>query len=889
MKTFLKKLKTRAMFERMLDALSLGAVLQYCLYRFLQSTMFNFYYSNTYKLVTMGLLLVFGGVRYLYVVVMKWRGKNKKERKSLFYCVGAWFLALPFFYVGWLHDYKNLIFLPICCMCLYDMKAGKILKSFVLTIGIALSSLVLCCLSGTVRNLVSQENFVSAYGVINTTDFASYFSFLLLLSWCGLRGRKWQTSLLFVFFTLIITFGVYKLTESRTLLYTGGLMVLFALWDCLERSINRDKRWFRQVRETVKWISILAFPIIGVLVIYLTAQYAAGEPWARQLNATLSERLSTVLIPYRIYGIAPFGNTIEKMHGQGGTILGQFWTVGYSYLDVAYAMLAIRYGWIITAIVTGLWIWTTVKAFKSGKNRIGYALAIMAVHAFSEARTLDANYNILLIMPFCLFVTTQEATERIVPDKKTIIRPLLVGTLIAGITWIALPRGLSWLRTFFYLKGWNSGTASFKSFVLCVGIVIVILMLWKIASSIWNKPSKKLMIPLAGLLTLGVGGVLIINGTIEQGRAEQADRLNMEEKIIQTIQESATMPIYAADSEELYRRDGVRTEGHVFSNEELGKHKGTIIVDSSVYAPNIILSGGMYAQISDHAGIYTFDPAVIENLRVSGFTVGRSYTGIQHCNLKDLALYNDIKMEDQLQIDSKRITTSNAETDQLFGRYEVTFSFSGLSTSKEGDVILLEVLGEHGEKTVLQEMLTTDDFDSEGKCEYTLTYQTNPSPGVSYAITPMKDVRITVDDISWKRSITPENEDLLHNTILINQHESAGVNYKGNPDGTLKVKGEATGISAYNIYVNKNGFPDWMQKGKEYVIQIDDPEEMVSFELYLYDADENIVFPALVSTRTCQELSLPDYAHGIIIRFRAWDGKLVDTTVTPVIYEKVKP
>ena len=115
----------------LLDLLSLLSVLQYCVYRFLQSTMFNFYYSQRYKLFTMGLMLVFGGVRYLYIIVRKLREKEKKEKtKFILKCGFAWLLALPFFYVGWVHDYKMLALLPICCMCLYDMEQSKILKFF---------------------------------------------------------------------------------------------------------------------------------------------------------------------------------------------------------------------------------------------------------------------------------------------------------------------------------------------------------------------------------------------------------------------------------------------------------------------------------------------------------------------------------------------------------------------------------------------------------------------------------------------------------------------------------------------------------------------------------------------------------------------------------------
>ena len=56
MKTFFNNPKTREKFEWCLDTYSLWAVLHYCIYRFLQSTMFVIYYSQTYKMITMGLL-----------------------------------------------------------------------------------------------------------------------------------------------------------------------------------------------------------------------------------------------------------------------------------------------------------------------------------------------------------------------------------------------------------------------------------------------------------------------------------------------------------------------------------------------------------------------------------------------------------------------------------------------------------------------------------------------------------------------------------------------------------------------------------------------------------------------------------------------------------------
>ena len=884
-KKWYEKREEHRLLEQVLDALSLAAVLHYAVFRFLQSTMFQFYYSDRYKTATILLLIFFGGIRFLYLALKKsWAAGSPKAQSFLFFrYLLAFCLAIPFVAVGWMHDYKLLIFLPICCLCLYDMATEKIYKAFFATIGTCLAALIICCLSGTVRNIVGGDNGVSySYGVINTTDFASYFTFLLLTAWCGMRTRKWYASVLFAVAAGIINYTVYLYTDSRTALYTGALMVFLMFWDCLVEHVFSRKDKLRRIGKRINWLSILAFPTVGALVVYLTARFAAQDAWALELEETLSGRLNTVLKPFQMYGVKPLGSTIEKMYGLGGTILGRFWSADYSYLDVGYAMLAIRYGWVITAIVMGLWMWMTAKALSNGKNRIAFALVVMAAHAFSEARILDVNFNIFLIMPFCAFASDHQKDEKGTIANKKLMRSVLVGSVLLVGVYLVLPKALSWLRTFFYLKSWNAGTSAVYSFAFCIGLVLLLWALGKSAALLLESRNRKYVLSLAAVFMLLAGSGLMVNNTIESGRNEQADRLKAEEQIIRQMQEAATMPIYAAEAEELYQRDGAALSGHLFSTEELLRNKGSIIVDQNIEALGIITAGGQYTQITEQSGLYSFDPAVIEALANAGYSWSRSYTGVRHVNLRDAALFNDVPMKDQLILsDSRQIITNNMITDQLFGKYQVSFTLSDFSAKKEGNAVLLEVIGENGDRTILQEKLTAKNFNSEGRCEHTMTYTINPTPSVYFGISTMEGTGVAIDDISW-RQIEDTSEDLLH---TIGTHESSGVKYAGNPDGTVTVKGEATGISFYNIYLNKSGFPNWMHKGKEYFIQIDDPSGMVYFEIFLYNADKQIILPALVSTKTSQVFCLPEDAYGIIIRFRALQGKAIDTTFVPLIYE----
>ena len=871
--------------EQVLAGLSLASVLFYSIYRFLQSTMFQFYYSNRYKLLTIILPVVFGGIRFLYLVLKKYWADESHKEQSFFIlrCILAFCLAIPFVLVAWMHDYKMLIYLPICCMCLYDMMPEKVCRSFFATIGTCLAAVILCCLSGTVRNIVGGDNGVSySYGIINTTDFASYFTFLLLTAWCGMRTRKWYSSVLFAVAAGIITYIVYLYTSSRTALYTGGLMVILIFWDCLEEHVFCRKEKLRRIFKRLNWLSILAFPAVGALVIFLTARFAAQDSWALELEKLLSGRLDTVLKPFQLYSVKPFGSTIEKMYGLGGTILGKYWSAGYSYLDVGYAMLAIRYGWVITTIVLGLWMWMTAKALKNGKNRIAFALVVLAVHAFSEARILDVNFNIFLIMPFCAFASDHQAYDKGTVENKKILRPVLAGTVLLIGVYLVLPKALSWLRTFFYLKNWNAGTSAVYSFTFCIGLVLLLWALWRSITLLLESRDRKYMLSLTAVFILMGGSVFMVNSAIESGRIEQADRLKAEKHIIRQIQETASMPVYAAEAEELYHREGIMLSSHLFSTEELTRNKGTMIVDQNVQALGIITTDGQYTQITEQSGLYSFDPAVIEALADSGYTWNRYYTGIRHVNLRDTALFNDVQMSDKLVLsDSMQIITNNMITDQLFGKYQVSFSLSDCFTDKEENAVMLEIIGENGDRTILQEKLTAKNFNSEGRCEHTMTYTINPTPSVYFGISTMEGTGVAIDDISW-RQIEDTSEDLLH---TIGTHESSGVKYAGNPDGTVTVKGEATGISFYNIYLNKSGFPNWMHKGKEYFIQIDDPSGMVYFEIFLYNADKQIILPALVSTKTSQVFCLPEDAYGIIIRFRALQGKAIDTTFVPLIYE----
>lgn len=767
--------------SQLLDTLALFSVLQYSVYRFLQSTMFPFVYSEKYKVLTFALLVIFGGVRFLFLFICRLTS-IKKNNDKIVCCIKYFFwgcISIPFIYVGFKYDYKVIIFIPITAMCLYDMDYHWILKKYVFTIGVFLCSTGLCAISGAVRNITALDSGIqaSAYGIINTTDFAAYYTFLMLFIWCSFSNHHWKINLvLFVCFGLII-WAVYGLSQSRTGLLCGILTEIAILWDSLEECFLKRIKGIKYVNRIIHFFTVAAFPLVSLLFVILIHQYRIRTPLGNMADKLLSGRLVLSMILYDRYGVHLFGNSIQNMRGGGGTFISNWSTAGYGYLDVGYAMLAIRYGVVIFGIVMGLWVWMTIRAFRRNDNRIAYALAIIACHALSEARFLDINYNVLLVMPFCTFSPLKTEsdkaamrTESVQGDSTSLLAAkkdsynyidgwflfILTGLIGVGTIYI-LPHILPWLRTIFSLQGWTNGVSSAYALIVCLCLVLIPGFLWQSSITLWKLRRYKAAAPLLALFVMILGGVIAGNHRIQSSFKEQTERWEKEKSVIQLVQNTSKEPVYVAEQEELYRRIFGGFSSHIFCTNELYRPpKGTIFTDSSTEALETLYWGGKYTAISPWSAVYSYDQAVINALTEAGFVWKSYYDGIRKCDLIDLAMRNDLKkVGDRLLLDgSVHSVRDNLRWDQFAGTYEVRYILEcpyPASAVGPGRVCTLSVMGESGDKVVLEHELTMADFDREGYCDITLSYEIDSTPKVYYLITVADGVQLYLDEISWRR------------------------------------------------------------------------------------------------------------------------------------------
>ena len=278
-------------------------------------------------------------------------------------------------------------------------------------------------------------------------------------------------------------------------------------------------------------------------------------------------------------------------------------------------------------------------------------------------------------------------------------------------------------------------------------------MIWKVGSLLWATHNKKLAALLAVPVLLLTVGAISASRVIDDGVRNQSTRIAAEEKIIREVLEAADLPVYAAEDSELYQRSIGGLADHIFTTEELGRApRGSILVDKSVPALALTTAGAKYLQISDWSGLYSFDPAVIDALSKEGFLWQNFYSSKLFCNLKDAAILNGMNADEPLVLHGPvRLVTRNMEMDNIKGVYEVSFTLSDATPSENGKVALLEVLSEAGQKTILQEELSADCFDTDGRCRYAMIYRTISTPLVSFSVSVPEGACVTVEEITVQR------------------------------------------------------------------------------------------------------------------------------------------
>ena len=718
--------------------IALAVVMHYCLFLFVtKSSTFYYPFTDLYRQITWISLVCTGSFRLLTGLYGELRESGGREKRHRIIIKGVLALAslVPCSIIAARFGYEFLPYIPFAAFCLYGTKPEKVLKVFAICMGTMLAVTMLCALSGAIRNYLypgygRKGRIRAAYGTNYPTDFASYIVFILLFFWCAQKGR----GKVYIFLNCCLALGAayllftYPHSETSTIcsLATAAVMLYTGITE------RRRKKTGGKLLKITDGIAIWAFPILMLVVWGLVILYGYGIGPAEQINGLLSDRLNLVWAAFQKYGIQAFGAWTPQSGWGGGLIKTQ----AYEFLDSTYALLPIRYGWVITLAAGTLWVWMTRRAIRTGHRRIGYAMAVIALHSFSEHHFPEMNYNLLLAMPLCTFGMRSEATRE---PERIRVRSWIAGAAGVATVLLLLPRALSWARCLFAAEGWTGGgDRSVKAalfWLACIGLVVLFRLLLKRLPGEIRRHEKPIRSILAGLVIVCCVFAAIWLGTNERITAEAAAydaRMEEERPAIEAVLEAATEPVYAGEqTEELYKRKYGGISDRIFSAEEIARSgKGSVLLEHDNEGYPLMFNGAQYSELSPYTGLFTYDRALVEKMSGEGYAFHGYYSAEREAGEEPI--------------------------DQYGGDYLVTFELELTGIDAEDDanheICDIKAFAMQGEELLAEKTLYEEDFGGDGLLNAELEYSTGNTRGVEYRVEIRDGVEIEAGPIRWRRN-----------------------------------------------------------------------------------------------------------------------------------------
>lgn len=205
----------------------------------------------------------------------------------------------------------------------------------------------------------------------NANGFSFYFFFTVLM-FTYVYYDKIKKGYLYGIL-LVSAWFTYVFPNTRTIALLFPLFILFDL--C------KGKVWDKVVSKICRHLYIIAFVLV-IIVVYLFAFHS--NVITQKINEAMNGRLTMVAGAYQLYGINLKGHRIinENLYLPN---LGYF----KLYIDNFYGMLVIRYGLIVTVIVSFFAIITSRDLYKNNKRIELILLSFVFLFGLSESTALD--------------------------------------------------------------------------------------------------------------------------------------------------------------------------------------------------------------------------------------------------------------------------------------------------------------------------------------------------------------------------------------------------------------------------------------------------------------------------------------------------------------------
>lgn len=321
-------------------------------------------------------------------------GRMIADRKWLYMILALSLLSA--FYLSNLIAHNDLyIFINICLVvACYSMPYKRILRTFILSVGLLIIAEVVLSQFGIIQNLQyhASSGVRIAFGANYPTDFAAAVLYILFAFWLMFKRNN---ILMIVLLACFIWFQ-YKYTMTRNSIFCSILFCFFVLYNMLvEKFISaRPVIWIN--RLMIFNFAMLSFVLMALLTVGLSWYFDYADNIFAYVDQLLSGRFA---ITHRLMaenGFSLFGKFIV-MFGLGSTTE---WQPFYNFLDISYCNMILRFGIVPLFMTAVAYIFLLKRAISNNLIKLVLVMFIISLHSAVEHHYLEICYNSLLLLMF---------------------------------------------------------------------------------------------------------------------------------------------------------------------------------------------------------------------------------------------------------------------------------------------------------------------------------------------------------------------------------------------------------------------------------------------------------------------------------------------------------
>lgn len=651
-------------------------------------------------------------------------------------------------------SYNFIPWLSIVVIAVSDIDYHKLIDTYLIFMGLFLLTVICESQIGSIENLVyySSGRLRSSWGIAYTTDFASYCLFLASYLWIKLRKVNELYSLIPAFVSLYISIYI---ADSNTSSFCSAILMFFILFDVI-RNILKDKYSLIKYKKIFDGFLILVFPLCTIFIFVMLYLYHLDLPIAKTIDTFMHYRISLAHSAIHTYGIRPFGSFFNMIGAGGSTFTTTF--ESYNFIDDTYALLLIRYGWVILILISILWTVVMKKMLACNNYRIALVMVLIAIHSISEHHFPELNFNILLALPFAYY-GKEEAKE----DKNANKAFIITFVLISMLACVCVPIILTILRTYVSLHVFDNNTLwntpSFLALTIMLSISLTIHVVYRVLFNMFLH--KKTQLYYACLIgAIATVGILFADIYLElkEYYHQYKPLLKQEEVCIEIIKENKQGDLYSSAIPLFYEKYFGGIKSGLKQNDELAKETGaTIIVDAS-YDSNILTQFGYkWIEMSNEHAIYTNDENVINALQNNGYAVYTTNIHVNRINLEDEALLNNIVINNQggIMINENNELLMGPYINLHTGRYVLNFKLSNpkiINNNENKEIGKISIKAYAGQTILSEKIIYLNEFDEDFNYIGSLNFTSYEYMNIEFIFESIDGNGYTIRNLSYNRT-----------------------------------------------------------------------------------------------------------------------------------------